>query len=87
MSPGQKEMLKRACEVECPSVNTWEDEAAAPGTAAATRLLEGTAGMGTFSGLPGLFLILPQLGSTTLWSDLRHKLNVDEVPHLLMGLQ
>lgn len=82
MSPGQKEMLKRACEVECPSVETWEDEAVAPGTAMDTRLLEGTAGMSTFSGLPGFVPISPQLASTTLWSDNRQKSNVDEVTNI-----
>lgn len=82
MSPGQKEMLKKACEVECPSVETWEDEATAPGTATATRLLEGTAGMSTPSGLPGFVPILPQVAGTTLWSDSPQKANADEVPNI-----
>lgn len=47
MSLGQKEMLKRACEVDCSPVETWEAEAEADGEATANRLLEGTAGTGS----------------------------------------
>ncbi|KAL8272756.1 hypothetical protein Esti_003306 [Eimeria stiedai] len=44
MSPGQKEMLKRACNVDCPSADTWNAEASPLSEATAARLLEGTAG-------------------------------------------
>lgn len=48
MSLSQKEMLKKVCQVECPPEDEWEAEGAIPQTAAAARLLDGTAGMRCF---------------------------------------